>query len=133
MNIKKPDVQLKIFLRLIALHSFLVGVGLIFFPPSYIELFGFKNYSFSFFQVQGGIFHIVMFVAYLMATKYMYKSAGLICFSITAKTIATVFLLVYYLFFENSWMIIMSAVGDGLMAYILYYLYMRFENSLKTN
>src|SRR5210317_814982 len=123
MNWDKPDVQIKIFLWLIALHSFLVGIGLILFPPSYLEFFGFLNYQYSFFQAQGGVFHLVMAVAYTMAIKYMHISPGLIIFSIAAKMIATIFLLMYYLFVENSWMIIMSAFGDATMAIILYVLY----------
>jgi hypothetical protein len=129
MKLEKPEVQLKLFLWLIALHSFAVGVGLILFPPAYLEIFGFYNYSYTFFQAQGGVFHIVMCVAYLMASKYMFKSPGLIYFSIIAKSIATVFLLIYFLFVEHSWMIIMSAIGDASMAIILYYLYKKFLNS----
>ena len=127
MSWDKPDLQIKIFLWLIALHSFFVGIGLILFPPSYLEFFGFINYQYSFFQAQGGVFHLVMSVAYLMAIKFVYKSPGLILFSITAKFMATVFLLTYYLFFENSWMIIISAFGDASMALILYVLYNRFR------
>jgi len=127
MNLGNQKRQLTIFLILVAIHSLCVGIALILFPPSYLEVFGFHNYSFSFFQVQGGVFHIVMFVAYLMAIKYMHKSAGLIYFSIFAKSIATVFLIIYYLFIENSWMIIMSAFGDAVMAAILFILYKRFH------
>jgi hypothetical protein len=127
MNLDKPDTQIKLFLWLIALHSFSVGIGLILFPPSYLEFFGFSNYRYSFFQAQGGIFHLVMSVAYVMAIKYMDRSPGLIIFSISAKFIATAFLLIYYLFMENSWMIIMSAFGDAAMAIILYVLYKRFR------
>jgi len=127
MNMDKPDTHMKIFLWLIAVHSFLVGIALILFPPSYLEFFGFSNYQYSFFQAQGGVFHLVMSVAYLMAIKYMYKSPGLIVFSISAKFIATLFLLIYYLFLEHSWMIIMSAFGDAAMAILLYVLYNRFR------
>ena len=129
MNLEKPETQLKVFLWLIALHSLSVGVGLILFPPSYLEFFGFENYSYSFFQVQGGVFHIVMAMAYIMAIKYMYKSPGLIVFSVSAKSMATVFLIIYYLFVESSWMIILSALGDAAMASILYFQYNRFKTS----
>ena len=128
MNLEKPESQLKVFLWLIALHSFSVGIGLILFPPNYLEIFGFHNYAYSFFQAQGGVFHIVMSVAYIMAIKYMYKSPGLIVFSISAKSMATIFLLVYFIFVESSWMIIMSAFGDAVMASILFLLYRRFKS-----
>ena len=129
MNLEKTETQLRVFLWLIALHSLSVGIGLILFPPSYLEFFGFENYSYSFFQVQGGVFHIVMAMAYIMAIKYMYKSPGLIVFSVSAKSLATVFLIIYYLFVESSWMIIMSALGDAAMASILYFLFNRFKIS----
>ena len=127
MNLEKPEIQLKIFLWLIALHSISVGIGLILFPPSYLEIFGFYNYSYTFFQAQGGVFHIVMSVAYLMAIKYIYKSPGLIYFSIAAKSMATIFLIIYFLFVEQSWMIIMSATGDATMGIVLFYLYKKFQ------
>ena len=134
MNWDKPDIQIKIFLWLIALHSFMVGIGLILFPPSYLEFFGFLNYQYSFFQAQGGVFHFVMSVAYIMAIKYMHISPGLIIFSISAKLMVTVFLLVYYLFMENSWMILISAFGDAAMAVVLYVLYNRYRKfNVKSN
>jgi hypothetical protein len=131
MKLDTPDIQLKLFLWLIALHSFFVGVGLILFPPAYLDFFGFNNYTYCFFQAQGGVFHIVMCVAYLMASKYMYKSHDLILFSIVAKSMGTFFLILYFLFMEQVWMIIMSAIGDGVMAFMLYYLYKRFKISIK--
>ncbi len=127
MNLDRPETQLKVFLWLIALHSLLVGIGLILFPPSYLEFFGFHNHNYSFFQAQGGVFHIVMCIAYVMAIKFMYKSPGLIIFSISAKSMATLFLIIYYVFWESSWMIIMSAFGDAVMAAMLYFLYNRFQ------
>ena len=132
MKLEKPETQLRIFLVLIALPSFAVGIGLILFPPSYLEFFGFHNYNYTFFQAQGGVFHIVMCTAYLLASKYMYQSPGLINFSVLAKAIATTFLIIYFLLVEKSWMILLSAIGDGVMAIILYILYKRFLQS-KTN
>ena len=132
MNLEKPESQLKLFLWLIALHSFSVGIGLLLMPSSYLEIFGFHDYSYSFFQAQGGVFHIVMFVAYIMAIKYMPKSSSLILFAISAKSMATIFLINYYIFVESSWMIIMSAFGDAIMASILYLLYKRYR-MIKSN
>lgn len=132
MNLEKPDVQLKVFLWLIALHSLFVGIGLILFPPAYLEFFGFHDYTYCFFQAQGGVFHIVMCVAYLMAARYMYKSEELILFSIAAKSMGTAFLVIYFVFMEQVWMIIMSAIADGVMAFMLYYLFKRFQTSQKS-
>ncbi len=59
MNVRSLKL-LKIFLLLVALHSFCVGVGLILIPLEYFDLFGFHAYSGNFFKIQAGVFHIVM-------------------------------------------------------------------------
>lgn len=120
------DKQLKIFLKLVALHSFVVGIGLILLPPVYLEYFGLYGYKSCFFQAQGGVFHLVMCMAYLITARYLDKSPGLIQFVIMAKCMAVIFLVTYYIFIESSWMIIASAFGDGTMALIVYILYVRY-------
>jgi hypothetical protein len=62
-----------------------------------------------------------------MAIKYMYKSPALINFSILAKSVAAVFLVIYYFFIERDWMIVVSAFGDAIMASVLYLFYKRFQ------
>lgn len=123
-----PEKLLKVFLWLVAIHSFCVGISLIFMPTQYLEIFGFYNYRYSFFQTQGGVFHLVMFAAYLLTVKYLDKSPGLVQFTILAKSMATVFLLIYYFFFESSWMLLLSAIGDAVMALVIYLLYQRYLN-----
>ena len=56
---------LRIFLALVALHSFCVGLGLIIMPFEYFTFFGYEGYQGLFFKVQGGVFHIVMCGAYV--------------------------------------------------------------------
>ena len=126
-----PRSRLVIFLKLTALHSFSVGLGLIFLPAEYLEFFGFANTSACFFQLQGGVFHLVMTIAYWLAAKYLEKSPGLIQFVITAKCMAFVFLIVYFFAIESSWMVIASAAGDGLMALIIFILYRHYEMNLE--
>ncbi len=119
------------FLWLVTLHSFAVGLGLIFLPARYMAYFGFVDYTASFFQVQGGVFHLVMSVAYFLAAKYLEKSPGLIHFIITAKSMAFVFLVIYFFFVEAILMVLLSAAGDGLMAAVVYFLFNDYKERIK--
>jgi hypothetical protein len=119
----KYQKYLSIFLWLIGIHSFTVGIGLIFIPPSFLSNFGFINYSESFFQAQGGIFHIAMSIAYVMAASDIASSSKLINFIIIVKFLAFVFLMIYFLFILNSWLILLSGFADGLMGLIVLVLF----------
>lgn len=126
-----PDIsrnRVFILLWLMAIHSFFFALGLIFLPTKFLPFFGFLGYSGRFFQMQSGVFHIVMSVAYLLGAYQMDRSPGLIIFSIYAKTIATVFLVCVFIFSETSWMILLSAFGDGMMALLLFFFYRLFAN-----
>ena len=68
MKLKSLQV-LKIFLILVAIHSFCVGLGLILIPLDYFDLFGFYEYSGNFFKIQAGVFHIIMCGAYVLAAR----------------------------------------------------------------
>jgi hypothetical protein len=115
----ETEKLLKIFLVLVALHSFLVGMGLIFIPLDLYEFFGFKGYYGSFFKIQGGVFHIVMCGAYVPAALNPVRNRIMIRFAIFAKFIATVFLVGYALFVEMVWMVLASGIFDFLMGMIL--------------
>ena len=123
-NYKK---YLSYFLFLIGIHSFAVGVGLLFIPPSILDFFGLIDYKESFFQAQGGVFHIAMSVAYAMAGLNIKKSIRLIQFIIAVKFLAFVFLIMYFLFVLSAWLILLSGIGDGLMGLIVFILYQRSE------
>jgi hypothetical protein len=118
---------LSYFLFLIGIHSFMVGIGLLFMPPSALDFFGFVDYKESFFQAQGGVFHIAMSVAYIMAWMKVEKSIRLIQFVIVVKLLAFVFLFSYYLFVLPAWLILLSGIGDGLMGLIVLLLYQKSE------
>ena len=124
--------RIEIFLKLVALHSFAVGIGLIFLPAKYLEFFGFANTSACFFQLQGGVFHLVMTVAYWLAAKHLEKSPGMIHLVIIAKSMAFVFLLIYFFAKEQSWMVLVSAMGDGLMAAIIFTFFRQYQNYPRT-
>lgn len=112
-----------LFLRLIAIHSFVVGLALIIIPPVYLDYFGYEGYQGRFFLVQGGIFHIIMAVLYLVTAKTEGRVKELVNMILTAKGSATVFLLVYFVFMEPILVIALSGVGDGLMFILTLWLY----------
>jgi hypothetical protein len=117
------DHYLSIVLYLVALHSISIGSGLIFMPLSYLSFFGFEQVCEKFFPVQGGIFHVVMGIGYYLAGKDPVKNQSLVIFSIIAKSLATVFLFIYYFTVKTNWMILISACGDGLMGFVIFYMY----------
>jgi len=123
MNSKyAPDIILSIFLWLIAVHSFIAGVLLIVFSPEMLDFFGFDIIE-KFFSTQGGVFHIVMCLAYIPAAVKPHQSEQLIYFSIGAKFTATLFLLSYFFFKNAIWIVLFSGIADLLMAIILIILY----------
>ncbi|HGY57214.1 MAG TPA: hypothetical protein ENK44_16010 [Caldithrix abyssi] len=115
--------RLQWLLYLMAIHSFGVGIGLILQPESLMRLLGFPEITQPFFPAQGGIFHLIMAAAYFLAGRDRNKYNILITFSIFVKTTATLFLFTFYIFIEAVPLIILSAVGDGMMALLLYLFY----------
>ena len=111
----KPARVLSYILWFCAVHSFFAGLGLIFMPASAMSFFGFTAYVEGFFPAQGGIFHIVMSIAYAMAATDLRRFRELILFAIIAKFTATAFLLVYFLAIDSIWIVFVSGIGDGLM------------------
>lgn len=114
---------LSLFLWLVALHSFLVGVGLIVFPPSLMDFFGYGACTERFFPSQGGVFHIAMAVGYAMAAYNLKRYECLIIFSIVVKFLATAFLFIYFIFVSSIWLVILSGISDFLMGLIILILY----------
>ena len=118
-------------LWLFVIHSFLVAIGLIVIPNEYLLYFGFEDYRGRFFQVQAGVFHLVMMVAYLFALYQGEKISGIVYFVIIAKFLAMIFLLIYFVFIEHVWVILMSGVCDGAMGIMLWFIYHRLKRSIK--
>lgn len=123
----------KVFLSLVALHSFFVGMGLIFFPSSLMEQFFFSPINEPFFKAQGGVFHIVMVVAYIIAAIDPVKNYRFIIFAIITKLIATVFLITYFLFHSSMITVFLSGIGDFIMAVILFFLFISLKNQITKN
>lgn len=121
---------LRIFLILIGIHSTTVGILLIFLSNNAIEYFGVSNPD-SFFRVQAGVFHIAISVAYFMAAVNPGKNKNLLIFIISVKFIAAIYLLIYYLFVEQLWIIGLSAIADFLMGLIVLLLYLKLTSCKK--
>lgn len=119
---------LSIFLWLVALHSFAVGVGLIVLPLSMLKFFGYGVCAERFFPSQGGVFHIAMAVGYAMAAYNLKRYECLIIFSIVVKFMATVFLFTYFILVSSIWLVLLSGISDFLMGLIILILY-RFAKS----
>lgn len=123
-SVKADYIKLtKIFLYLIALHSFVVALALMLSPSWLMEQFGYSSINEPFFKVQAGVFHIVMVVAYMLAASDPIKNKIMVIYSITIKFIATIFLVVYFIFINPVIVILLSGFGDLAMGLILVYLY----------
>ncbi len=117
------EKYIRIFLYLVAFHSFAVALALMFSPSMLMEFFGYSAITEPFFKVQAGVFHIVMVVAYIYAAIDPLRNRIMITYSITVKFIATVFLIIYFVFIDPVLVIILSGLGDLIMGLVLLYLY----------
>ncbi len=98
----------------------MVGMALIILPGDMLAWFGFTVDSLRFFSTQGGVFHIIMGIAYLLASREPNHERRLILFIISAKSIAFIFLGTYYLIGAMIPIIALSAISDGLMGLIVW-------------
>ena len=108
---------------IIAFHSLCVGVGLILAPSELFEFLGYSMCTERFFPTQGGVFHIIMAIGYIMGAIKYPESYDLIIFTIIVKFSATVFLIIYFIAVKQTWVILFSGVTDGFMGIIVYKLY----------
>jgi hypothetical protein len=131
MKLLTKEKFLPIFLWLIAIHSFFVGLGLILSPAEFFEFLGYNNLTERFFPTQGGVFHILMSVGYLLAVLKIKESYDLVIFSIIVKSTASLFLIIYFLAALPKMIILLSGVGDGVMAIILWWSFSKYK--LETN
>lgn len=113
----------RLLLWLIALHSFVVGVCLIFLPLTLFEFFGFAAISEKFFPVQGGVFHIIMAGVYACSAFNPERCRDYIRLTIIAKFTALLFLLLFYLLIDRQLVVLLSGLGDGLMGLLVVLLY----------
>ncbi len=118
---------LNLLLYLLSIHSICVGLALIFTPAEVFAFFGYFPVTERFFPIQGGIFHIIMGIAYYMAARLSDKEQGLILLTIVAKFMATIFLIVYFLLIHHVWMVLLSGIVDGLMAAVILIVYLKYK------
>ena len=115
-----PGKLLSTVLWLVALHSIAIGFALIAQPAPLMKLSGFSSECERFFPAQGGVFHILMAVAYVLGATNIEKYHYLIIFSIIVKALATIFLVVYCFGVEFKWIVLLSGIGDGVMGLIIF-------------
>lgn len=125
-----PMLRLSIVLWLMAVHSFLVGAGLIIQVPKVMELFGFQPCNEHFFPAQGGVFHVVMAVGYALAAYDSVRYRCLVLFSIFVKVAASLFLISYFVFVDGILMILISGIGDGVLCLMLYLSFISYDKHL---
>lgn len=127
MNLLTRKNYLPIFLWLIAVHSFLVGLALIISPLEVFEFLGYNTITERFFPTQGGVFHILMSVCYAFAVIKLGISYDLVEFAIIVKVIAGVVLFSYFLFVMPKFIILFSKIEDAVMAVVLWWIYSKYK------
>lgn len=110
-----PEKRLSFFLLMVAVHSFAVGTLLIIQPAALIKLMGFRDIHEPFFPCQGGVFHVIMAIAYVYGAMDIRKNKILIVYAIIVKMAAAGFLLSYYFFMDRLGVVLLSGVVDFLM------------------
>ncbi len=115
----QPARRLRVLLWLVAAHSAVVGLGLILQPPALLARLGFTGPGDPFFPAQGGVFHIVMAVGYALAARDIDARSSLVVFAVVVKVLATVFLVGYWLHDPRAAVVLLSGIGDGVMAVLL--------------
>ena len=101
---------------LIALHSIIVGVMLIFFSEWAVEFAGWSGADPIFFIRQAGAFHFVLVAGYLVE----YSRTRTITLLLIAKTTAFVFLIGGSMLADTPWSVWFSGLADGAMGLVAY-------------
>jgi hypothetical protein len=128
MVIRDSRFRFSLLMLLVALHSFLVGAALMFLPVDiFHRLFDYQPITERFFTVQAGVFHVVLGIGYCLAAVKLERFPGLIILSITAKFIATIFLLTYSIFSAFIPVAFLSGIGDGLMGMAMLWAFLSYK------
>jgi len=101
---------------LIALHSIIVGVMLLFFAEWAVRFAGWAGAEPIFFIWQAGAFHFVLATGYLVE-YFRWRSISIL---LIAKTIAFVFLIGGSLLAATPWSVWFSGLADGAMALVAF-------------
>lgn len=106
----------RLLIILIALHSFIVGLMLLFAADWAVRFAGWAGADPIFFIWQAGAFHFVLATGYLVE----YSRTQTISLLLIAKTTAFVFLIGGSLLVETPWSVWFSGFADGAMALTAY-------------
>ena len=104
---------------LVAAHSVAVGVGLAVAPDFAVRFAGFPPVSPVFFARQAGAFHLALAAGYLIE-HLRYRGVTIL---VTAKAIATAFLLGATFAGGAPWSVPFSAAGDAAMGALAWWLH----------
>jgi hypothetical protein len=115
--------RLAFILSLVAIHSFVVGCGLLFIPGEIMEVLGFRYVEERFFQSQGGAFHIIMSICYILPAINYNTNKNMVQFILFVKFFAAFFLHVYYFFVDSIDVVLFSACSDLVMAIVILFVY----------
>jgi hypothetical protein len=116
---ESAQLRLVVLFWAMALHSFVIGLLLIFHPADMISFFGYKSINEQFFPVQGGVFHVLMAVLYTLTAMQWEHLKCLVYFSVIVKSTAVVFLFSYYVFADGIPILIVLGICDGAMAVLI--------------
>lgn len=122
--------KLQAVLFIMALHSAATGLLLITLPGEWLAWFGLAVHPQRFFSCQGGVFHIIMAVAYGMGMIHPVKYALMIRFSVFVKICAAIFLFAFFLIRDGVPFILLNAVLDGFLGGLLLFTYGGFKRTL---
>ena len=113
---KLTQTHERILIFLISLHSFIVGLMLLFAADWAVRFAGWGGADPIFFIWQAGAFHFVLATGYLVE----YSRSQTVTLLLIAKSIAFFFLLGGSLLAETPWSVWFSGFADGAMALTAY-------------
>lgn len=123
-----PAGRLSLFLWLVAAHSFVVGILLVVQPPALMRIMGFGVIIQPFFPCQGGVFHVIMSIAYIYGAIDIRKNRNLIVYAVIVKMAAAGFLFSYYVFMERLMIVLLSGAVDLGMGAVIWGLLVKMTN-----
>ena len=112
MAMQLSETYERTLIILIALHSIIVGVMLLFFAEWAVDFAGWSGADPVFFIWQAGAFHFVLAAGYLVE----YSRTRTISLLLIAKTTAFVFLIGGSILADTPWSVWFSGLADGAMA-----------------
>jgi hypothetical protein len=117
--------HLSLFVLLVGIHSLILGIFIFFFTESFYRLFFQAKIENFFFVRQAGLFLFCLGLFNIAVLKEIRKYYSFIKVIIATKVLAFLFLMSNGHLAVWPPIIFLAALGDGLMALVLIYLYRR--------